>query len=327
MGRVLVGDVGGTRSRFAVAHRGDAGIVLEAFRTFPNASYTAFAEVLSAYLSQAPLSQDFGPVPPRALFALAGPPLADGSVTLTNRDWPTIRPGDLEQAMGIPAVSLVNDFAAMARAVPEMAADAFETVLDGRGVGDAPVLVTGPGTGFGVSTLVPTAGGGWRVLTGEGGHAGFAARTQREAEIAERLFAEHGFVSTEAVVSGGWLPRVLDVVSDLHGQARRDLAAGDVLAQAEAGDPVCAEVCALRARAIMGAAGDAALITGAQGGVVLTGGVAEHMGAWLRTSEAVERFRARGKRSDWIAEVPVRILHAAEAPLIGAAALAFELGD
>lgn len=318
---MLVGDVGGTNCRFAVARRDDKGaIALAHLMRFANDDFPDFGRALHAYLGRLA-----GEVPARALFALAGPPDETGAITLTNRDWPTIRPGDLSSIAGFGEVTLVNDFAAMARAVPEMPADAFETILDGTGKPGAPILVTGPGTGFGISTLLPARGGGWHVLTGEGGHAAYAPRTLREAEIAARLAAGHGFVSTESVVSGAWLQPVFEVVSALHGQPPATLSPAEILARATAGEPVCAEVCELRAAAIMGAAGDAALITGAQGGVVLTGGVAERMGRWLRARQAEARFRQRGARTDWMAEIPVRVLHAAEAPLVGAAALAFDL--
>lgn len=318
---VLVGDVGGTSCRFALAMRGSDGqIALSGFEKLANDDFARFSDALGAYAGRLA-----GPVPHRALFALAGPPEDDGSITLTNRDWPAVRPAHLMQAAGLKAVTLVNDFAAMARAVPELPPEAFETVLPGTPKPGTPILVTGPGTGFGISTLLPLEAGGWRVLTGEGGHAAYAPRTQREAEIAARLATGHGYVSTENVVSGAWLQPVFDVISDLHGRPRMALEAAEILARADEGDPVCVEVCEVRARGIMGAAGDAALITGAQAGVVLTGGVAERMGKWLRSADAEIRFRGRGPRTPWMAGVPVSVLHADEAPLIGAAALAFEL--
>ncbi|MEL6284896.1 MAG: ROK family protein [Pseudomonadota bacterium] len=319
MDSVLVGDVGGTSCRFALAGRGDGKIALRAFEKLSNDDFISFSDALSSYVSGLE-----APAPAVALFALAGPPRSDGSVTLTNRDWPTVHPADLEGSVGFDRVTLVNDFAAMARAIPELPRDVFETILPGEPRQGAPILVTGPGTGFGISTLIEQEPGTWRVLTGEGGHAAFAARTLREASVAGKLGEVHGFVSTEAIVSGGWLQMVYAAIADLHNAPRRSYSAQDILDRAESGDPVCVEVCELRGRAIMGAAGDAALITGAQGGVVLTGGVAERMPKWLRAAET--RFRDRGARTPWMADIPVSVLHAPEAPLIGAAALAFDSG-
>ncbi|NBC19879.1 MAG: glucokinase [Alphaproteobacteria bacterium] len=314
-GPVLVGDVGGTHCRFALATRRDGAIRLSGVQKLRNDDHACFADALGAY--QAGLEE----MPRRALFALAGPPARDGSIKLVNRDWPRVHPGELARTSGLEQVRLVNDFAAMARAVPELPEAAFEWVREGRSESGAPVIVTGPGTGFGVGTLIPLATGGYHVLTGEGGHAAFSPYTVREAELAERLSGEYGYVSTEMIVSGAWLQPVLDHLSDMHGRPREALAAGDILARAEAGDALCEEVCQLRARAIMGAAGDLVLINGGRGGVVLTGGVAERMTGWLRACEALARFEARGSHSDYMSRVPVRVLHEPTAPLIGAAAL------
>ncbi len=318
---LLVGDVGGTNCRFALAERAGATIRLHGTSKLRNDDYASFADALSAYLAQA------GETPRRALFALAGPPQRDGSIKLVNRDWPRVHPVALAKASGIGSVRLVNDFAAMARAVPEMAEDAFETVRAGTPEPGAPVIVTGPGTGFGVGSLIALAGGGYHVLTGEGGHAAYSAHTVREAQLAERMAGEYGYVSTEMIVSGAWLQPVFDHLSDMHGRPRETLAPGDILARAQAGDALCEEVCRLRARAVMGAAGDLVLINGGRGGVVLTGGVAERMTHWLAGEDALERFELRGSHSAYMQPVPVRVLHDPSAPLIGAAALTLGESD
>ena len=319
MNPVLVGDVGGTSVRFALARRDHGGAIrLDAFTKLQNDDFSSFDKALNSYLD------GVSDRPARALFALAGPPRSDGSIQLTNRDWPLVAPLDVASRCGIETVRLVNDFAAMSRAIPEMPDTAFETVLDGEASPGAPIVVTGPGTGFGVGTLIPLQTGGYHVLTGEGGHAAYAAHTVREADIAEHLAARHGYVSTEMIVSGAWLHPVYEVIADLHNQPVEALSAGEMLDRASAGDPVCEELCRFRARAIMGAAGDVALITGGRGGVVLTGGVAERMVPWLQAPEARDRFRERGSHAAYMTPIPVRVLKSPEAPVIGAAALLFD---
>ncbi|MEO0466727.1 MAG: glucokinase [Pseudomonadota bacterium] len=328
---VLVGDVGGTSCRFALARRGDHGIVLEHVKKYSEPKndqgrvdtplFPNFEDTLADYLSGHGIAGDSL----RALFALAGPPEDDGSVLMTNRSfWPRIVPGTLAARFGLTSVTLVNDFAAMARAIPEMSSEDMVEILPGKPRRGAPFVVTGPGTGFGIATLVQTPAGRWIPITGQGGHAAYAAHTVREAELAEALMKAHGYVSTEMVVSGIWLKPVFDILSDFHGVPRRDIRAPEILAGADEGDPVCVETCLLRARGIMGAAGDVVLINGGQGGVVLTGGVAERMPAWLKHSEAVARFRSRGSETPFMADVPVSVLMNPEAPLIGAAALVFD---
>ncbi len=317
--RVLVGDVGGTNCRFALAGRVQDAIEVHEVRKLRNDDHASFADALATYLS------GIDEKPCRALFALAGPPQGDGSIKLVNRDWPRVHPGVLAEGAGLEKVTLVNDFAAMARAIPELGPEAFETIRPGTPAPGSPVIVTGPGTGFGVGTLIPLADRRCHVLTGEGGHAAYSAHTVREARLAERMAGEYGYVSTEMIVSGAWLQPVFYHLSDMHGRPRETLSPAEILARAEAGDALCEEVCQLRARAIMGAAGDLVLVNGGRGGVVLTGGVAERMVRWLCAPEALARFEERGSHRDYMRPVPVRVLHETTAPLIGAAALI--LGD
>lgn len=315
---VLIGDVGGTSIRFALGRRGAGGVEISEFEKISD-PFDRFSDALGQYLQKHDIKVE------HALFAIAGPVAEDGTVTMTNRpDWPTISPRELEARFGLHEVTLVNDFAAMARAIPEMKSEDFVEVLPGEAVEEAPIIVTGPGTGFGVSTLLHEYDGSWRPVTGQGGHTAYAPRSVREAEMSERMAAEHGYISTEMVVSGIWLQPVFDVISDMHGQPREELPAGEILRRAEAGDPVAREVCLVRACGVMGAAGDLVFINGGHGGVVLTGGVAERMVAWLKSPEAVRRFRERGTESYYVEQVPVKVLMNHEAPLVGAAALLFD---
>ena len=319
MEHVLVGDVGGTSARFAVASRGPEGRpILDKFHKFQNDDFDSLSSSLRHFVSVSGAQAD------AALMAVAGPVDARGSVTLSNRAWPRIRPDELQVALGLSKVKIVNDFAAMSRAIPEMSEADFVDVLPGRGDPASPLLITGPGTGFGVGTLIPLPNGGYHVLTGEGGNATFSAHTLREAQLAEKLKSIHGYVSTEMVVGGIWLQPVFDALSDLHGVPRRELSPAEIMDAADANDPVCREVCELRARAIMGAAGDGVLMMGARGGVVLSGGVAERMVKWLKAPDAVARFYDRGSRASYMEEVPVRVVTSPEAPLIGGAALMFD---
>ncbi|MBR9836039.1 MAG: hypothetical protein GYB42_12835 [Alphaproteobacteria bacterium] len=318
---VLVGDIGGTSSRLAIAERlSDGHIVLSAFRHYSNDDFSEFSDVLGEYLSDLEAE-----APPReALFAMAGPPAPEGSLKLVNRDWPTVNRQTLERLHHLDRALLVNDFAAMARSVPELPVSDFLRLLPGVPQDEAPVLVTGPGTGFGIGTLIRLRSGAFHVVTGEGGHAGYVARTPLEVEIAARMRDIYGYVCTEMIVSGGWLDCVCDIVCDIHGRPRESVSPEDILARAAADEAFCVDLCHVRANGILEAAGNAALVNGTKGGVVLTGAVAKGLTAWLGAPQAVARFRERGSHSDYMEKIPVSILTSAQAPLIGAAALYFE---
>lgn len=316
----LVGDIGGTSSRFAWVERdGRGAIKLQDFIKLSNDDYDDFASVVRAFLSQTQATKAKS-----ALFAMAGPVGADGGITLTNRNWPRVLPREICSACSIGDVTLVNDFAAMARAIPEMTPDCFEEIRVGKAVQGAPIVVTGPGTGFGVATLIPARNDGWRVLTGEGGHAAYAPRTMREAELAHLMAQKFDYISTEMIVAGAWTQSVFNFLCDLYGTPRLVLPASEIRARADAGDTLCAEFCRIRSRAIISAVGDLVLINGARGGAVLTGSVAERMVEWLNTEDALAQFTGRGGHSAFMANIPISVLTEATAPLIGAAALLLE---
>ena len=311
-GGILVGDVGGTNVRFAIARRENSRIVAEGFDKLAGDDFKAFDEALAAYLDQS------GTNVRRACFAMAGP-VQNGEVLLTNRQW-HVSAKQLCEKFDFADVRLINDFTAMARSVPEHESSAFESILPGHPVESAPVLVAGPGTGFGVATLCIARSGGWRVLNGEGGHMAFAPRTDLEFAIAGILMKRFGYVSNELVASGMGLPPVHEAFCEVFGRPYEERTQQEMRQRADAGDEMFHQLILMRACVVMGAVGDLALANGARGGVVLAGGVTERIVDYLRMPEATARFHERGPMSHYLADCPVDLMHDPEAPLIGAAA-------
>jgi len=155
--RVLVGDIGGTNVRFACANLGDRGCAeIDNVTILPGDDFNSFSAALETYLDQLGSER-----PTKALFALAGP-VNDGVVQLTHRkDW-RVNSRLLATELGFSSVELVNDYAAMARSIPELPDDCFRVLHQGNPTSDrAPILVGGPGTGLGIATLIPTGTSSW----------------------------------------------------------------------------------------------------------------------------------------------------------------------
>lgn len=318
-GTVLVGDIGGTNVRFGRAHLNGSGHPkVEDIEILPGDDFNTFDDALEAYLDQ--LGQKR---PDQALFAFAGP-VKDGNVQLTNRDW-RVNSGKLANKTGLERVRLVNDYAAMARSIPELGPESFRVLHEGRMPQErAPILVAGPGTGLGMATLLPVGERRWRVMTGEGGHAAFAPRSDREWELTKRLQQSHGYVSKELVLSGSGLDAVHEALCDIDGVEWEPTPPAEIMRRAHAGDRISRDICEIRAGATLDALGDAALINGTRGGVVITGGVAERLVDWLAASKALSRFFDRGPMSHYMEPIPLRLLMQGDAALIGAAALHFD---
>lgn len=309
---MLVGDVGGTNVRFAVARRENDRFAIDHYQKFEGDDFGSFNDALALYLSETGLA------PKHACFAVAGP-VENGEVVLTNRRWHMLA-GEISHRFNISRVHLINDFAGMARAVPEIEPTSFERIKNGEPVEGAPILVAGPGTGFGVATLFGTPKTGWRVLNGEGGHMAFSPRDAIELELAKVLLRQHGYVSNELVASGSGLESIHAALCEIHGRDYEAASPQEMRRLANAGDAFFRSLIQIRANTVMSAVGDLVLANGALGGVVLTGGVTERISDFLKSPEALERFVQRGPLCTYLGDCPVRLMRDPEAPLIGAAA-------
>jgi glucokinase len=318
---VLVGDVGGTYARFALARD---GMLLNAPQRLERARWPDLSSACRHYL----VDHGGGLRIDGAAIAAAGR-VQDGRIAMTNADW-SVDPQRLAADLALRAhrVAVLNDFGALAWALPTLAADELLPVPGGAAAraGRPPPpgdplghrALLGPGTGLGVAALLRTAAG-WQPLATEGGHASFAPETPFEQAAARLAAQRFGRVSWERMLSGPGLAL-------LHAAAC--LEAG--VPTPEGGAPVAIEGCArgdaaaLRAtRAfveLVGAfAGDLALLYDASGGAVIAGGVLPRIAAVLPLDGLRARFEAKGRFADWLATVPVGVLSAPFAALRGAA--------
>ncbi len=312
---VLVADIGGTNARFALADYGSAAPRLRDVQSLPAAAYASLADAAAHYL------QHTGARPTRAAIAVASPVDAD-EIRMTNRAW-SFRRGDLQSTLGLDRLLVLNDFGAMAWAIPALAQDDVEHLHGAPTLPPrSPVTVIGPGTGLGVALLVGGDAQGWHVVETEGGHVTFAPLDDGERRIAGHLDALHGRTSTERVLCGDGLARIDAVIREPRtpagaAPALRDPA--DVVAQALDGGDADARRALERFCAILGAVcGDAALLHGARS-VMLAGGIVPRFVPFLRASAFRERFLAKGRFSAYLEGVAVHVVTHPHPGLLGAA--------
>jgi len=75
--------------------------------------------------------------------------------------------------------------------------------------------VIGPGTGLGISTLIPLADG-WQAIAGEGGHVDFAPTDAREDVLLQRFRRRWSHVSIERFLSGPGLVAIYDGLAEIE---------------------------------------------------------------------------------------------------------------
>ena len=303
--QVAAADIGGTHARFALATIENGAVVaLDQPLVLNTGDFENFEGAWGAF-GHAGVSA--------AAVAIAGPVLG-GRVKMTNGPW-TIDIAQTKAALGLEAITVINDFGAVAHAAARAPADQFVHVagpdqpLPAKGT----ISVIGPGTGLGVAYLHRHAGG-YHVRATEGGHIGFAPQDELDDRILADLRARHGRVATERIHAG---PGIVHIHSALGGSSlderaiwERGIARQDGLAT-WAVDRFCASLGTV--------AGDYALAHGASA-VVLAGGIGQRLRDVLPGSEFGERFRAKPRYEAMMAAIPIKLIIHPQPGLYGAAA-------
>jgi len=306
----LLADIGGTNARFALRLAGQ----IERISILRTEDHDSLASAIEAYLAGAGGNER----PSRAAIAVAAP-VASDMIQLTNLAW-SFSIAELRKKLGFDELVVMNDFEALALAIPDLDKSGTELIRPGRAVPKAPRVALGPGTGLGVSTLIETDDG-WVSLPGEGGHRDFAPANDVEWAIARAIAREHGgHVSCERVVSGPGLATIYSVLCELDKKKPEPLQPWDVVARAASG------VCPFSSRAVdiwsaqLGAiSGDLVLCLGARGGVYLGGGILTKMGDVFRRELFLSRFEAKGRASTYLRDVPVYHIHHSQPGILGVA--------
>ncbi|MDP9043747.1 MAG: glucokinase [Pseudomonadota bacterium] len=310
----VLGDVGGTNARFAWQEADGAPV--EHVAAIPTADHPTLASALADYLRSIGRN-----APPWCAIGIANPITGD-RVQMTNSHW-SFSIETVRRELGFERFVVINDFTALALAIPDLPATDLRQLGGGPALAGAPLGLIGPGTGLGVSGLIPsTEPGRWVALQGEGGHVTLAARNQREAQVLDVLRDRFGHVSAERAVSGMGLQAVhaalgsLDAASDAA-----PLTAAQIGDRALAGDdPRCAEALDMFCSFLGGVAGNLALTLGARGGIYIGGGIVPRWGERFAASPFRIAFESKGRFRDYLATIPVFVIHAAVSPaLLGAA--------
>ena len=307
---VLVADVGGTNSRFGLVHAGELAPL--DIQLVDNDRFAGLHEAIPHYI------QATGKKPVRAVLAIAGP-IKDDTVHLTNRRGWSFKPDELATKTGLQRVGVVNDFAALAEALPYL--DELKPLGPGMPRPDATKVVLGPGTGLGVAALVHKDGS-WIVVPSEAGHIEFADMTERETAIYAILRRNFGRVSAELVISGEGLERLDAAVAELDGHPAGHREGAVISEAARKGEARGREVMDLFFAALARFAGDMALAFVARGGVYIGGGVLPKTLDLMDISRFRTDFAAKKPHDALVADIATVLITAKTPALTGCAAIA-----
>ncbi|MFZ6774866.1 glucokinase [Undibacterium sp. SXout7W] len=310
----LLADIGATHARFTLE---SSPGVFDAVRVLKCDDYAGIIPLLHAYLDA-----HRGSKVHHAAFALANP--IDGDqVRMTNRDW-TFSIEDVRREFGLYTLLIVNDFTALAMSLPGLQIQDRMQVGGGAPVEKSVIGVLGPGTGLGVSGLIPTADG-FVTLGSEGGHVNFAPCDEREYAILQFAWQEWPHVSTERLISGPGLELIYRALAHRSQQPAQAFSAQDIMRGALTdGDALCLGSLECFCGILGSFSANLAVTLGAFGGIYIGGGIVPLMGEWFLTSPFRSRFEAKGRFSNYLAQIPTYVITTPNPAFYGVSAILSE---
>jgi len=290
------------------------GVLLHS-NTYACDDFATIDDAIGAYLD----TRGDLPIPRVGALAIAAAITSD-EIRMTNHPW-SFSVGVLRDRLCFERLVVINDFTAVAMAVPLLAETDRLPVGGGAPRAHRTIAVLGPGTGLGVSGLVP-AGSEWIALSGEGGHVTMAPVSERENAVLDLMRARFDHVSAERVISGSGLVNLYNGLCELAGKPAAGLTAAQISDPQTAASDACAKKATAMFCAMLGTvAGNLALTLGARGGIYIAGGIVPRLGEAFARSQFRSRFEDKGRLRAYLAAVPTFVVMRPDAALLGAATL------
>ncbi len=312
----LIADIGGTNIRLAIT---DSNNNISEIETYQCQQFPHLSNVIHQYLSDKNLLNSCV----NSCLAIACPVDTD-SISMTNLPW-KFSQKQLKEELGLNSLTLINDYTAIAMAIPLLTDQQKVKIGQGEAEAKQPIAVCGPGTGLGVANLV-NIDDHWHCIGGEGGHTDFAPIDELDVKIFQELMKTKKRISYEQLISGYGLEQIYQALVVINNQEPQNteltkLTAKDISTQALAGSCPTSEQALSQFCKILGSfAGNLALTTGSSGGVYIAGGIVPRFIDYVKGSDFRARFETKGRMSHLNKETPTYIITESQPGLLGAAA-------
>jgi glucokinase len=320
---ILAGDVGGTKVHLALYDFTNGKLKHTREERFPAKDYSGLEAIVKEFLGADRATA--------ACFGVPGP-VRDGRLRLTNLPW-TLDSRELTTSLGIEHVFLINDLEANGYGIAELAPDQIYSLAEGDAsqIGNRALIAAGTGLGEG---LLIWNGRMHVPFPSEGGHADYSPRNEDEIDLLRFLKLKYnGRISWERVVSGMGMTSIYEFLRDVRGLeepaslAEQIAAAGDPNAViTELGLAARSEICEKTLDMFVSAygaeAGNLALKVLSVGGLYIGGGIGPRILDKLKDGTFMKAFTDKGRLSQLLVNMPVRVILESRAAVLGAAAFA-----
>ena len=319
---ILAGDVGGTKVHLALYDFIDGKPESSRDERYAAKEYSGLEEIVREFLGAQTVTA--------ACFGVPGP-VRDGRLRLTNLPW-TLDSRELSVSLGVNHVFLINDLEANGYGVDELTPDQIYTLSEGdpSQIGNRALIAAG--TGLGEGRLIWN-GRSHIPYPSEGGHADYAPRNEDEIDLLRFLKQKYnGRISQERVVTGPGLTNIYEFLREVRGVDEPNWLAGRMAAEdpnavitelaLAAKSEICEKALDMFVSAYGAEAGNLALKLLSVGGVYVGGGIAPRIIEKIKDGRFMKAFTDKGRLSQLLVNMPVRIILDSRAALLGAAAYA-----
>jgi glucokinase len=320
---ILAGDVGGTKVHLGLYDFTEGKLKCSRDKQYPAKDYSGLEEIVKEFLGADTVSA--------ACFGVPGP-VRNGRLRLTNLPW-TLDSRELAAGLGIDHVFLINDLEANGYGIAELSADQIVTLSEGDSGQTGNRALIAAGTGLGEALLI------WNghihvPNPSEGGHSDYAPRNEDEIDLLRFLKQKYnGRISFERVISGMGLTNIYEFLREVRGMeepawlAERIAAVPDPNAvitelALAAKSEICEKTLDMFVSAYGAEAGNLALKVLSVGGLYIGGGIAPRILEKLKDGTFIKAFTDKGRLSQLLINMPVRVILESKAALLGAAAYA-----
>lgn len=292
----LLGDIGGTNSRFGLVQLGATDV--QDVERLANNDFASLEAAISHYLAKRSITELAG-----ASVDVAAP-VDREVITLTNRDW-TFSAESLRKAAHAKSFRLLNDFEALAWSLPHISPE--HLVQIGGTINPKPQMkvVLGPGTGLGMAGLAPLPGGGWMPIPGELGHTTLPVVTHEEMALRDAIKGVGKFAEVEDVLTG---PGLLDLYKAISKSPRHQTPEQVLQSALKGGDADAEKTLDHFMTFLARLAGDAAMALQARGGVYLAGGIAPSIAERLKAPKYRAVFEDKGRIAELMQAIPLFVI-------------------
>lgn len=312
----LLADIGGTNARFAIeVERGK----LESVVVLKCANYPTLPDALHAYLALPEAIKSGSDKVKIAGIAIANPVHGD-TIKMTNHHW-TFSIQAIKQEFKFEQLLVVNDFKALAMALPFLDQTQRYQVGAGKPVADSVIGLLGAGTGLGVSGIIPTDGK-WFALDSEGGHASFSPTNPIEISLLQYALQKHNHVSSERFLSGAGLELTYQALNANANTKADDIDIPEIMRRGLNDEcPLCKQTLSLFCEMLGTMAGNLAISLGATGGIYIGGGIVPRLGQFFADSNFRYRFEHKGRLTNYLSHIPTYVITEAYPAFIGISAM------